>query len=119
MAACCGIGCKEQSGLAPGAVGLGSLYTILVYPFIWSLESDVIENKDKLADCSGYDHLYLWTTIGTIVGVIFYMSWCFLSFGWLCCQWCLCFDEMADKCWRKVNGRKVNFVELQEVVNTT
>merc|ERR1712228_315 len=88
LSAVLGLTCEDQSQLSAGLVICGSVYMVVAYPLIWSLWSDLGASELMIAECDQYDHLQTITSIGSIFGVMFYGSWCTVSYVACCCFEC-------------------------------
>ena len=101
LSAICGFTCEALQELAPGPVLIASVYTVLAYPAMWSLQSDLEEYNYMLQSCDEYSKLITATTVGTVFGVLFFVSWCAFPFG-MCCDFCECFDERIRRCQKRI-----------------
>lgn len=108
-----GFTCEELQQGAAGCILCGSIFIAFAYPLMWSLESDLIDAKDRIEECSAYDQLYLLTTIGTIFGVAFFL----IYYAVFCCAPCEFWPEFDDYISGKKQNKhnKIKHIQLQEL----
>ena len=113
----CKLTCGEATQVGGIFFVIGAVEVFFFYPLVWSFQNDIIEAKHELEDCRGYHDLFLWTTIGTVSGVIFYLSFCCFAIDGCSDGECSRGIERDITNWRMNNRRRrdIKHVELVEM----
>ena len=74
---------------------IGAIEVYFFYSLVWSFQHDTIEAKHELEYCEGYHDLFLWTTFGTVSGVLFYLGFFGAAID-VCCGYYHYIDHLTD-----------------------